>query len=256
MQAPSSPFLRNVAVFFWSDPIWHMEKIWGCGGLKILNKRTQLESEVLFLLLERCQQIFDEDVEFWDVQHAKQQLETWGKTSWNQDEVTYVPIHPPLTARKQGPCLGRRSALGKRASECQQPGKSYEWLVDGGGQRAFHSLHPAGDKNQNLQYCVCGAYESSTTQVHPLQSSIFFTTLNHNLVNHHSHQSSHIFFVCLPWPQVLEPILSRWRHDLTFYKISEGASSSSSADLWLLALAPKLCREQRGTRKWGQGADI
>ncbi|CAL1170137.1 unnamed protein product [Cladocopium goreaui] len=42
------------------------------------------------------------------------------------------------------------------------------------------------------------------------------------------------------WMEVLEPILSRWRHDLTFYKISEGASSSSSADLWLLALAPKL----------------
>ena len=115
----ANPFLRDVAVFFWSHPIWHMEKIWGCGGLKILNKRTQLESEVLFLLLERCQQIFDEDVEFWDVQHAKQQLETWGKTSWNQDEVTYVPIHPPLTADLQGPCLGRRSALGKRASECQ-----------------------------------------------------------------------------------------------------------------------------------------
>ena len=150
----ANPFLRDVAVFFWSHPIWHMEKIWGCGGLKILNKRTQLESEVLFLLLERCQQIFDEDVEFWDVQHAKQQLETWGKTSWNQDEVTYVPIHPPLTADLQGPCLGRRSALGKRASECQQPGKSYEWLVDGGGQRAFHSLHPAGEKTESSILCV------------------------------------------------------------------------------------------------------
>eukprot|EP00435_Cladocopium_sp_Y103_P036830 s365_g9.t1 len=40
------------------------------------------------------------------------------------------------------------------------------------------------------------------------------------------------------WMEVLEPILSRWRlKDLTFYKISEG---SSSADLWLLAVAPNL----------------
>ena len=108
--------------------------------------------------------------------------------------MTYVPIHPPLTADLQGPCLGRRSALGKRASECQQPGKSYEWLVDGGGQRAFHSLHPAGEKKNRIFNLVCGAYESSSTQVNPLQSSTFFTTLNHNLVNHHSH---HRCFFCI-----------------------------------------------------------
>ena len=167
MQAP----FFGMLLFFWSDPIWHMEKIWGCGGLKILNKRTQLES---VLLLERCQQIFDEDVEFWDVQHAKQQLETWGKTSWNQ-EVTYVPIHPPLTASLQGPCLGRRSALGKRASECQQPGKSYEWLVDGGGQRAFHSLHPAGQKKQNLQYCVWSIWIIN----HPSKSPSIINLFHH-----------------------------------------------------------------------------
>ena len=49
-----------------------------------------------------------------------------------------------------------------------------------------------------------------------------------------------------PRPQVLEPILSRWRcPELSFYKVSEG-SSASSADLWLLAVAPKLCLGQRG----------
>ena len=66
------------------------------------------------------------------------------------------------------------------------------WWMEVGN---VHSIlcTPQGKKNRIFNI-VCGAYESSTTQVNPLQSSTFFTTLNHNLVNHHSHQSSHIVY--------------------------------------------------------------
>ena len=171
----ANPFLRDVAVFFGVTP----SDIWRKYGAVVVSKYWTKERN----LNPRCCFFFWRDankylMKMWNFETYNMQSNSWKhgeKPPGTRMKWPMFPSIPHWQRTSKVHVWDEDPRLENGPLNVKQPGKSYEWLVDGGGQRAFHSLHPAGEKKQNLQYCVWSIW----IIIHPSKSPSIINLFHH-----------------------------------------------------------------------------